>query len=57
MGKNRIYYGCLIAAVCAMIVYASYGMLNRGQREKVYPVSVIVDNSSSDRWIAFAHVR
>lgn len=53
MGRNRIYFGCLIAAVCAMIIYASYGMLNLGQEEKTYPVSVIVDNSSSDRWFAF----
>lgn len=53
MGRNRIYFGCLIAAVCAMIIYASYGMLNWGQEEKTYPVSVIVDNSSSDRWFAF----
>lgn len=53
MGKNRIYFGCLIAVLFAMIAYASYGMLNRGQQEKLYPVSVIVDNSSSDRWFAF----
>lgn len=53
MGRNRIYFGCLIVVVLAMIAYASYGMLNRGQQEKLYPVSVIVDNSSSDRWFAF----
>ncbi|MCX4339193.1 MAG: substrate-binding domain-containing protein [Lachnospiraceae bacterium] len=53
MGRNRIYFGCLIAAMFAMIAYASYGMLNRDQPEKLYPISVIVDNSSSDRWFAF----
>lgn len=53
MGRNRIYFGCLIAAMFAMIAYASYGMLNREQPEKLYPISVIVDNSSSDRWFAF----
>lgn len=53
MGRNKIYFGCLIAAVLAMIAYASYGMLNREQSEKLYPISVIVDNSSSDRWFAF----
>lgn len=53
MNKNRIYFGCLIAVVFAVIAYASYGMLNRRQPEKLYPVSVIVDNSSSDRWFAF----
>lgn len=53
MGKNKVYFGCLIAVVLLMIAYASYGMLNKGQTEKTYPVSVIVDNSSSDRWFAF----
>lgn len=53
MGKNKVYFGCLIAVVLLLIAYASYGMLNRGQKEKTYPVSVIVDNSSSDRWFAF----
>lgn len=53
MGKNKIYFGCLVAVVLLLLAYASYGMLNRGQKEKTYPVSVIVDNSSSDRWFAF----
>lgn len=53
MKKNRIYIVCLTAVVLIMIAYASYGMLNMGQEEKAYPVSVIVDNSSSDRWFAF----
>lgn len=53
MKKNRIYIGCLTAAMCIIIAYASYGMLNKGQEEKIYPISVIVDNSSSDRWFAF----
>ena len=53
MGKNKLYFGCLIAVVLIIIAYASYGMLNRRQNEKLYPVSVIVDNSSSDRWFAF----
>lgn len=53
MGKNKAYFGCMIAVVFLLIAYASHGMLNKGQKEKIYPVSVIVDNSSSDRWFAF----
>lgn len=33
MGRNKLYFGCLIAAMFAMIAYASYGMLNREQPE------------------------
>lgn len=53
MGNKRIYIGGLIMVVFIMMAYASYGMLNKGQKETIYPVSVIVDNSSSDRWFAF----
>ena len=43
----------LTAALLAVIIYVSNGMLNAGKQEEYYTVSVILDNSSSDRWSAF----
>lgn len=37
----------------AVLVYASYGMVNAGKKETYHSVAVIVDDSSSDRWTAF----
>lgn len=48
--RNRFYFGMLIAVVLTVIIWASYGMLNVGREEESYSVSVIVENSSSDRW-------
>jgi ribose transport system substrate-binding protein len=53
MKKNKIYLGLLISVVLGVIIYVSYGMLNIGREEQYYSISVIVDNSGSDRWNAF----
>ena len=52
MNKNRLYIGLLVAVMLAVLVYASYGMVNAGKKESYYSVAVIVDDSSSDRWTA-----
>jgi len=52
MTKNKIYFGVLILALAAVVVWASYGMLHVGRNEKSHSVSVIVNNSNSDRWIS-----
>ena len=49
MNKNRFYVGLLVAAILAVLVYASYGMVNAGKKETYHSVAVIVDDSSSDR--------
>ena len=53
MKKNRIYFGILVLAIILVTAWAAYGMQKIGKTEKNYPVSVIVNNSNSDRWIAF----
>ena len=53
MNKNRFYIGLLVTAILAVLVYASYGMVNAGKKETYHSVAVIVDDSSSDRWTAF----
>lgn len=52
MHKNRLYIGLLIMLLFAVMTWASYKMLNIGKDELSYSVSVIVNNSNSDRWIA-----
>lgn len=53
MNKNRLYIGFLVAAMLAVLIYASYGMVNAGKKETYHSVTVIVNDSSSDRWTAF----
>ena len=53
MNRNRFYVGLLVTVVLAVLVYASYGMVNAGKKETYHSVAVIVDDSSSDRWAAF----
>lgn len=53
MKKNSIYFGILVAVMLGVTAFATYGMLNTGREGEEYQVSVIVSNSSSDRWIAF----
>ncbi len=43
MNKNRLYIGLLVAVMLAVLVYASYGMVNAGKKESYYSVAVIVD--------------
>ena len=53
MNKNKFYFGALLLILLAITVWASYGVLNSGKNEEVHAVSVIVDDSNNDRWIAF----
>ena len=50
LNRNRIYFGLLILILVVVIAWASYGMLNAGKEEKTYLVSVIFNDSNSDRW-------
>lgn len=52
MKKNRMYFGVLILALAAIVVWASYSMFHVGRNETSHSVSVIVNNSNSDRWIS-----
>ena len=45
MNKNRFYVGLLVAAILAVLVYASYGMVNAGKKETYHSVAVIVNCS------------
>ena len=51
MKKNRLYFGMLILMLVAVIIWAFYNMLNVGKQETSYRVSVVVENSNSDRWM------
>lgn len=53
MSRNKIYLAVLISMLLAVIFYVYYGMMNIGKEKQHYTVSVIVNNSSSDRWNAF----
>lgn len=53
MTRNKIYLGVLLASLFCVIAWASYSMLNVGKKEEIHQVSVIVNNSNSDRWISF----
>jgi ribose transport system substrate-binding protein len=53
MKQNKVYFGLLICAILAVIAYSAYSMLNYGREETPCRVSVIVDDSSNDRWTAF----
>lgn len=52
MKKNRLYFGVLILILLLIIGWASYGMLYVGKNEEKHTVSVIVNDSNNDRWIA-----
>lgn len=52
MNRNRVYFGLLILALIVTIVWTSAGMLGVNKEEKKYSVSVIINDSNNDRWIA-----
>lgn len=52
MRRNKFYFGILILILLVVIGWASYSMLNVGKSEESYSVSVIVNDSNNDRWIA-----
>lgn len=52
MNKNRLYFGLIISVLVIIIIWTSVGMLGVNSKEEKYTVSVIVDDSNNDRWIA-----
>ncbi len=52
MNRNRLYFGLLIFVLVITIVWTSVGMLGVNMEEKTYNVSVIVNDSNNDRYIA-----
>lgn len=52
MNKNKIYFGAVLLILLVITVWAFYGMFNTGKAKEVHNVSVIVDDSNNDRWIA-----
>ena len=52
MKRSRIYMGLILLALIAVIFFASYSLINMNRKEGKSQVSVIVDNSNEDRWIA-----
>lgn len=53
MRKNRISMILFSAVIFAVIIYSAYGMVNQGKEESYDTVSVIVNDSSNERWDAF----
>ncbi len=52
MKKNRLYFGVLSLILLLIIAWASYSMLHVAKEEETHIVSVIVNDSNNDRWIA-----
>lgn len=52
MRRNKVYLGIILLLLSVIVVWAFYGMFHTGKAGKVYDVSVIVENSNNDRWIA-----
>lgn len=52
MNRNKIYFGLLMLILVIVIIGAVYEMMDAGKEEESYTVSVIVEDSNNDRWIA-----
>lgn len=52
MTGNKFYFRISILVLVVIISWTSYHILDNGKEEESYPVSVIVDDSNNDRWIA-----
>ena len=52
MTKSKFYFSVLILVFLVIIAWTSYVMINGEKEEKPYRISVIVNDSSNDRWIA-----
>lgn len=52
MKRNKIYFGLLLFILVSITVWSALAMVNAGKEEEPYSVSVIVNDSNSDRWIA-----
>ncbi|MCD8189445.1 MAG: substrate-binding domain-containing protein [Clostridiales bacterium] len=53
MKQSRIVMTGFCLAAVAVIVFSAYQLVNMGRQEVSYEVSVVVNDSSNDRWIAF----
>ena len=53
MTRNKTLLILLVSGIIAVIIYVSYRMLHVRDEAQYRSVSVIVDNSNSDRWTAF----
>lgn len=52
MNRNRFYFGAVLLILLLIIVWTSYSMLSVGREDESHKVSVIVEDSGNDRWIA-----
>lgn len=52
MRKNKIYFGMLFLVLVSVTIWSAYEMLNVGRKGDPYAVSVIVNDSNNDRWLA-----
>lgn len=53
MRKNRISMLLFFTVIFGVIIYSAYGMLDQGKEDEYDTVSVIVNDSSNERWDAF----
>lgn len=53
MRKNRLSVILFSAVIFVVIISSAYGMLNQGKEDDYISVSVIVNDSSNERWDAF----
>ncbi|MCM1143565.1 MAG: substrate-binding domain-containing protein [Blautia sp.] len=52
MTRNKLYFGISILVLAALIGWTFYSMLSGEEDEEPHLVSVIVNDSNNDRWIA-----
>lgn len=52
MTRDKFYFGMLVLVFVAIIIWTSYAMTGDEKEEETYRISVIVDDSNNDRWIA-----
>lgn len=52
MNRNKWIFACLILSLVLVITVSAYGMMNIGKKDMPKTISVIVDDSNSDRWSA-----
>ena len=53
MKRENLYFGIIIMILVCVIALEAYNSLNNNKEENEYLVTVIVDDSSSDRWTSF----
>lgn len=52
MTRNKLYFGISILVLAVMIGWTFHSMLSGGEDEEPYHISIIVNDSNNDRWIA-----